>query len=196
MAIDPASVDWSSARRASYQLLQTFRYVYPQPIRDLSHRLIVIPPERFGDQRRLRHNVSVALEGARVENRTDRFGNMIVDVFAPRVPAPFSLRVRPPARPGWDARVGRGGDADSRRDGGRRRPRLRSHAREPWRARLRDGRGRRRLLGRRADLRHVPVRSPRQPDGHQAGHPDRGRVTLSDCSLSPSERGLWTRRAP
>ena len=86
MAIDPASVDWSSARRASYQLRQTFRYVYPQPIRDLSHRLIVIPPERFGDQRRLTHNVSVALEGARVENRTDRFGNMIVDVFAPRVP--------------------------------------------------------------------------------------------------------------
>src|SRR5947207_2200226 len=86
MAIDPASVDWSSARRASYQLRQTFRYVYPQPIRDLSHRLIVIPPERFGDQRRLRHNFSVALEGARVENRTDRFGNMIVDVFAPRVP--------------------------------------------------------------------------------------------------------------
>ena len=54
MAIDPASVDWSSARRASYQLRQTFRYVYPQPIRDLSHRLIVIPPERFGDQRRLK----------------------------------------------------------------------------------------------------------------------------------------------
>ena len=87
MAINPASVDWASARRASYQLRQTFRYEYSQPIRDLSHRLVVIPPERFGDQRRLRHNLSVALDGAVVENGSDRFGNMICHVFAPRVPA-------------------------------------------------------------------------------------------------------------
>src|SRR5437899_12080548 len=87
MAIEPASVDWASARRASYLVRQTVRYAYPEPIRDLSHRLIVIPPERFGDQRRLWHDVSVALDGARLENRSDRFGNVIVDVFAPRVPA-------------------------------------------------------------------------------------------------------------
>ncbi|TMC53967.1 MAG: transglutaminase family protein [Chloroflexi bacterium] len=86
MAIDPASVDWSSASRAAYLLRQTFRYEYPEPIRDLNHRLVVIPPERFGDQRRLWHDVSVELDGARLENRSDRFGNMIVDVFAPRVP--------------------------------------------------------------------------------------------------------------
>jgi transglutaminase-like putative cysteine protease len=85
MAIEPASVDWRSARRASYMVHQTFHYEYPEPIRDLSHRLVVIPPERFGDQRRLSHSVSVALDGARVENRSDRFGNVIVDVFAPRV---------------------------------------------------------------------------------------------------------------
>src|SRR5437899_7089180 len=85
MAIEPASVDWRSARRASYLVHQTFHYEYPEPIRDLSHRLVVIPPEHFGDQRRLSHSVSVALDGARVENRSDRFGNVIVDVFAPRV---------------------------------------------------------------------------------------------------------------
>jgi transglutaminase-like putative cysteine protease len=86
MAIDPASVDWCSARRASYLVRQTFRYEYPEPIRDLNHRLVVIPPERFGDQRRLWHDVSVRLNGAHLENRSDRFGNMIVNVFAPRVP--------------------------------------------------------------------------------------------------------------
>jgi transglutaminase-like putative cysteine protease len=85
MAIDPATVDWSSARRASYQLRQTFRYEYPAPIQYLIHRLIVIPPERFGDQRRLRHQLSVGGDGATSENRRDRFGNMVVDVFAPRV---------------------------------------------------------------------------------------------------------------
>jgi transglutaminase-like putative cysteine protease len=86
MAIEPASVDWASARRVSYLLRQSFRYEYPKPIRDLNHRLVVIPPERFGDQRRLRHQLSVDRDGVRFEDRQDRFGNMIVDVFAPRVP--------------------------------------------------------------------------------------------------------------
>jgi transglutaminase-like putative cysteine protease len=86
MAIDPSSVDWSVARRATYQLRQSFRYEYPAPVRDLNHRLVVIPPERFGDQVRLRHQVSVELDGVRFDNRQDRFGNMVVDVFAPRVP--------------------------------------------------------------------------------------------------------------
>jgi transglutaminase-like putative cysteine protease len=86
MAIEPASVDWASARQVSYLLRQSFRYEYPKPIRDLNHRLVVIPPERFGDQRRLRHQLSVDRDGVRFEDRQDRFGNMIVDVFAPRVP--------------------------------------------------------------------------------------------------------------
>jgi transglutaminase-like putative cysteine protease len=86
MAIDPSSVDWGSARRASYLLHQSFRYEYPEPIRDLNHRLVVIPPERFGDQRRLRHELSVDLEGVRLEDRRDRFGNVVFDVFASRVP--------------------------------------------------------------------------------------------------------------
>jgi transglutaminase-like putative cysteine protease len=85
MAIELSTLDWTLARRVSYLLRQSFRYVYPEPIRDLSHRLVVIPPERFGDQRRLRHQVSVDAEGVRFEDRKDRFGNMIIDVFAPRV---------------------------------------------------------------------------------------------------------------
>ncbi|HYM95864.1 MAG TPA: transglutaminase family protein [Candidatus Sulfotelmatobacter sp.] len=86
MAIEPTAVDWTNARRASYLLKQTFRYEYSEPIHDLNHRLVVIPPERFGDQRRLRHELSVDLPGVRLEDRQDRFGNVVVDVFAPRVP--------------------------------------------------------------------------------------------------------------
>ncbi|MDQ2943567.1 MAG: transglutaminase family protein, partial [Candidatus Dormibacteraeota bacterium] len=85
MAIDPASLNSGSARRVSYHLRQSFRYLYTEPIRDLNHRLVVIPPERFGDQLRLRHRLSVDTDGVRFEDRQDRFGNMIVDVFAPRV---------------------------------------------------------------------------------------------------------------
>ena len=81
-----APIDWSSARRASYEITQSFRYEYPAPIRDLSHRLVVIPPERFGGQRRLRHRISTSgIDGVRFENGQDRFGNVIVNAFAPRV---------------------------------------------------------------------------------------------------------------
>jgi len=82
---DGATIDWSSALRASFQITQSFRYEYSSPIRNLNHRLVVIPPERFGDQRRLRHQVSAGVEEVRFENSQDRFGNVIVDAFAPSV---------------------------------------------------------------------------------------------------------------
>jgi len=58
--VEGVAVDWSSALHASFQIRQSFRYEYPTPIRNLNHRLVVIPPERFGDQRRGRHSVSAA----------------------------------------------------------------------------------------------------------------------------------------
>jgi transglutaminase-like putative cysteine protease len=83
--IEPSAVDWAAASRVSYLVRQTFRYEYSEPIRDLNHRLVVIPPARFGDQVRLRHDLSVAGEGVSYTDRNDRFGNVVFDVFAPRV---------------------------------------------------------------------------------------------------------------
>ncbi len=94
MAIDIATVDWPAARRAKYLVTQSFRYEYPTPIRDLSHRLVVIPPEHFGDQRRLRHELSVGPDGVRLEDRHDRFGNVVVDAFAPRVTSTIEFGVK------------------------------------------------------------------------------------------------------
>ena len=85
MTIDPATVDWASARRASYRLRQSFRYEYGEPITELHHRLVIVPPPRFGDQHRLYHDVVVELEHARRDERVDRFGNVVVDVFADEV---------------------------------------------------------------------------------------------------------------
>lgn len=85
MGIDPSAVDWTATRRASYRIRQSFHYAYPEPIRDLNHRLVVIPPERFGDQRRLWHELRVRHDEARLEDRSDRFGNVVFNVFAPRV---------------------------------------------------------------------------------------------------------------
>ena len=86
MSIDPSTVDWATARRATYRLRQSFRYEYGEPITDLHHRLVVIPPAKFGDQRRVYHDLLVELEDVRRHDREDQFGNMVVDVFAPEVP--------------------------------------------------------------------------------------------------------------
>ena len=69
MAADPTSVGWAGVRLASYRLRQTFRYDYAAPITDLNHRLVVVPPARFGDQRRTYHDLLVELEEVRVRHR-------------------------------------------------------------------------------------------------------------------------------
>ncbi len=94
MAVEISSVNWPAARRAMYLVTQQVRYRYPEPLRDLNHRLLVIPPERFGDQRRLRHRVSVEPNEARLEDRQDRFGNVVVNVFAPRVQFAIKFAVK------------------------------------------------------------------------------------------------------
>jgi transglutaminase-like putative cysteine protease len=92
--IDPVGVDWGTVRRSAYLLEQTFRYDYPAPIRHLDHRLVVIPPERFGDQVRLDHKLEVGGRGVRVENQVDRFGNVVVAVFAPRIASSVEFTAR------------------------------------------------------------------------------------------------------
>ena len=71
---------------ATYSVRQSFRYEYAKPIEDLNHRLIVIPPARFGDQKRMYHDILVELDDVRVSRSQDRFGNEVVDFFAPEVP--------------------------------------------------------------------------------------------------------------
>jgi transglutaminase-like putative cysteine protease len=92
--IDPVGVDWGTVRRSAYLLEQSFRYEYPAPIRHLDHRLVVIPPERFGDQVRLDHKLEAGGRGVRMENQVDRFGNVVVAVFAPRIASSVEFTAR------------------------------------------------------------------------------------------------------
>jgi transglutaminase-like putative cysteine protease len=109
MSIDYAAVDSPHVSKATYLISQTFRYEYPQPVTHLNHRLMVIPPEQFGDQRRLRHQLSIALAGVRFDTRQDDFGNVVVDVVAPRVPSAieFVAEVSVERHAGQPNRVGR-----------------------------------------------------------------------------------------
>jgi transglutaminase-like putative cysteine protease len=109
MSIDYAAVDSPHVSKATYLISQTFLYEYPQPVTHLNHRLMVIPPEQFGDQRRLRHQLSIALAGVRFDTRQDDFGNVVVDVVAPRVPSAieFVAEVSVERHAGRPNRVGR-----------------------------------------------------------------------------------------
>ena len=66
-------------------LRQTLRYDYPSPIGRLRHRLVMLPPGRHGDQVLCSSSLEVRGAPVEVEESVDHFGNVVVDVRAPRV---------------------------------------------------------------------------------------------------------------
>jgi transglutaminase-like putative cysteine protease len=83
--LDHKGMDWRRVRRTAYLLHQHVRYEYPAPIRDLRHRLVIVPPRVHGDQRRVLHRVDISGALARTRARLDEFGNYVIDVRASRV---------------------------------------------------------------------------------------------------------------
>ncbi len=83
--VDPRSLDWTTVSRTAFLLHQRLRYEYPSPIHDLAHRLMVVPPERHGNQRMVLHRVDVSGAAASTTSRLDGFGNHVVDVDASEV---------------------------------------------------------------------------------------------------------------
>lgn len=83
-----APPDWSRVTRAVYRVRQHYRYEYSGPVWDLHQRLVMIPPDRHGDQRLLQHDLAVrGTEGDhRMTWERDAFGNRVARVVANRVP--------------------------------------------------------------------------------------------------------------
>lgn len=76
-----------------YRLHQAFTYAYDGPVRDLVHRLVVVPPSVHGDQRLLSGAVTVSDPAADVRWHTDGFGNRQCVLRLERVPAELELSV-------------------------------------------------------------------------------------------------------
>lgn len=83
--IDHRGVDWSRVKRIAYLVHQYLRYDYQGPIRDLDHRLVIIPPEHYGDQSRIFHRVAVSASNAITQLQRDDFGNHVLQIGVPRV---------------------------------------------------------------------------------------------------------------
>jgi transglutaminase-like putative cysteine protease len=82
--IDPSGVEWDRVARATYLIRQAYRYDYPGPIGGLDHRLVILPPERYGDQRRVLHHLTTTPEGD-FQAAPDGFGNAVLELRFPRI---------------------------------------------------------------------------------------------------------------
>jgi transglutaminase-like putative cysteine protease len=88
---------WAGEERQAVGALaleQEIAYSYDQPIHQLRHRLVVVPPEFHGTQARRDFSLSVSHPAARVRFGTDAFSNCVVSVEVGEVAdhITFSLR--------------------------------------------------------------------------------------------------------
>ena len=84
--IDHRSISWSNIRQTDYWLHKRFQYTYPGPVHELRQRLLVVPPEQYGDQRlRAYAGRIVGAEGTE-SNSIDDFGNRVLSFYIPEVP--------------------------------------------------------------------------------------------------------------
>ncbi len=84
-ALDYRDLDLDNADRVTYVLDQSFHYAYDEPIESLRQRLVVIPPQRHGNQHRRAHRVDVTGAAARRVARRDGRGNTVLRLHAARV---------------------------------------------------------------------------------------------------------------
>ena len=86
-AIDWRQVEWPRVAHAVYTVRQQYRYVYTAPVRDVRQCLMMVPPDRLGDQRLLDHELVVRGSAGepRVHWREDELGNRVCRLRADRV---------------------------------------------------------------------------------------------------------------
>lgn len=80
-----AGIEWGRVSRARFYVEESFAYHYPAPISRLEHRLMIAPPRRLGDQRRLRRSLELRPRSLRWQEQQDRFGNLALMLETPRV---------------------------------------------------------------------------------------------------------------
>lgn len=91
--IDHRTVTWNHVRHTSYWIHKRFHYTYPGPIRELRQRLMVVPPERFGDQRLSECRAWVQGASGHASGSLDAFGNQVLLFHVPEVPADVTFEV-------------------------------------------------------------------------------------------------------
>lgn len=82
--LDHSAVDWQRVQRCRYLIQQQLHYNYTCAIYDLQQRLMILPPERYGNQQRSAYRLDISLPATR-RIELDRFGNTEIRLAIPEV---------------------------------------------------------------------------------------------------------------
>ncbi len=82
---DHEQIEWQRVQRTVYLLHQHLRYEYPGPIYDLDQRLMILPPDRHGNQRLLDYRLEVSTAFFEMSHQDDDFGNREIRLAVPLV---------------------------------------------------------------------------------------------------------------
>jgi transglutaminase-like putative cysteine protease len=91
--IDHRSVTWNNVHRTQYWIHKHFHYAYPGPISELRQRLIVVPPDRYGDQRLCGYRARVLGPQAFESSAIDDFGNRLLFFSIPEAQGDVTFEV-------------------------------------------------------------------------------------------------------
>jgi transglutaminase-like putative cysteine protease len=91
--LDTAQADLDSARRVTFVLRQRFHYAYDGPVRDLDHRLVVIPRNQHGSARRRLYSLDVSTPHARTTVGRNRLGNVSARIRIPDIASSVCFEV-------------------------------------------------------------------------------------------------------
>ena len=97
--LDHQGVEWGRVRHTRYWMVQRFHYRYPGAIRELRQRLMVVPPDRYGDQLLRAFNLHISVAGATTSSAVDGFGNHVLHVHIPYVEAEVTFETRLVVKP-------------------------------------------------------------------------------------------------
>ncbi len=68
-------VEWQRVRRTGYLIYQHLHYEYPGPIQELNQRLMILPPEQYGNQHRVDYRLEVSTPTFELSCQDDGFDN-------------------------------------------------------------------------------------------------------------------------
>jgi transglutaminase-like putative cysteine protease len=83
--LDHQEIDWKRVQRTAYLIHQHFRYDYPGPVRDLKQRLLIVPPNTYGDQQCIVHRLLVSYHVAETSSHADEFANHVINLHIPYI---------------------------------------------------------------------------------------------------------------
>lgn len=92
--IDHDGVEWERVGQTRYWMDQHFVYRYPASVRELRQKLIVVPPDRYGDQRLVSFDLHVSEPDATTSSMCDIFGNRVLQVHIPHVHSEVTFRTQ------------------------------------------------------------------------------------------------------